>query len=465
MLALLIAEIVVSGCSKASGEDNTWIEATKKMGQFTDPVFSENKFIITDFGAKANSEELSTQAINKAIETCSTQGGGTVLIPDGVFQTGAIVLKSNVKLHLSDKAVLSFSTNPTDYLPVVLTRWEGIDCYNYSPLIYANGATNIAITGEGILKGNASTNNWWKWKGREEYGWKKGEPSQLLPHARPQLDEFNKNRVPVEKRIMGEGFYLRPQFINLVNCNNVLLSGFTIENSPFWVIHPLFCENVIVRGLHINSLGTNNDGCDPESCKNVLIENCYFNTGDDCIAIKSGRGTDGLTSGVPSENIFVRNCFMENGHGGVVMGSEISGGIRNVFVENCEMDSPELDRAIRFKTNSNRGGVTENIFVRKIKIGEVKEAIMRIDCVYDIKNEGTDTLFPVIKNIFLDSIQCSKSGYALLIEGIEGENCVDNIRVTNSDFVGVKKGNEIKFATNVWMENVRINGELINDSK
>ena len=210
----------------------------------------------------------------------------------------------------------------SDYLPLVYTRWEGIDCYNYCPLIYANGAENIAITGKGLLKGNASVDNWWKWKGKKEYGWKEGEPSQLDESARPLLDELNKNNVPADQRIMGEGHYLRPQFINLVNCKNILLSDFTMENSPFWIIHPLFCENVIVRGLIINSLGTNNDGCDPESCKNVLIENCYFNTGDDCIAIKSGRNNDGLKSGRPSENIIVRNCMMENGHGGVVMGTK-----------------------------------------------------------------------------------------------------------------------------------------------
>jgi len=459
MLLILLAILpFLYGCT-STDKNMAWDKATKMMGQFVDPVFKGKEYSIIDFGAKPNSEEWSTKAINSAIETCSNKGGGTVIVPDGIFRTAAIVMKSNVRLHLSDNAVLSFSTNPSDYLPVVYTRWEGIDCYNYSPLIYANKATNIAITGKGLLKGNASTDNWWKWKGREEYGWIEGEPSQLLPHARPQLDEFNKNKIPAEKRVMGEGYYLRPQFINFINCQNVLLSDFTIENSPFWIIHPLFCENVIVRGLQINSLGTNNDGCDPESCKNVLIENCYFNTGDDCIAIKSGRGNDGLISGIPSENVFVRNCFMKNGHGGVVMGSEISGGIRNIFVENCEMDSPELDRAIRFKTNSNRGGVTENIYVRNIKIGEVNEAILRIDCVYDIKNEGTDTIYPVIKNVFLDSIQCSNSKYALLIEGIDGQNCIDNIRVANSDFRGVKKENEIRFAANVLMENVKINGK------
>jgi len=458
LVSLLMAGGLIIACKSADREDEAWKQATKLMGQFVEPEFKDQTYSIIDFGALANKEELSTTAINKAIETCNQQGGGTVLVPDGTFKTGAILLKSNVRLHLSDNAILSFSTTPSDYLPVVLTRWEGIDCYNYSPLIYANGAENIAITGKGLLKGNASIENWWKWKGRSEYGWVEGEPSQLLPHARPKLDELNKNNIPVKDRIMGDGYYLRPQFINFINCKNVLLSDFTIENSPFWIIHPLLSENVIIRNLHINSLGTNNDGCDPESCKNVLIENCYFNTGDDCIAIKSGRNNDGLKT-VASENIYVRNCFMENGHGGVVMGSEISGGIRNVFVENCEMDSPELDRAIRFKTNSNRGGVTENIYVRNCKIGEVKEAILLIDCVYDIKNEGTDTLYPVVRNVFLDSVQCNRSKYALLIEGIEGKNCVYGIHVSNCDFKGVKKENSIIHSTDIILSNVLINNK------
>jgi len=445
-------------CKMAGNEDKAWEQAARLQKQIVEPAFNDQTYSILDFGAIPEKEGFSTKAINKAIEVCSQQGGGTVLVPDGIFATGAIVMRSNVRLHLSDRAVLSFSTNPADYLPVVLTRWEGIDCYNYSPLIYANKAENIAITGKGLLKGNATTENWWKWKGRKEYGWVENEPSQLLPHARPKLDEFNKKNVPVEERVMGEGFYLRPQFINFVNCKNILLSDFTIENSPFWIIHPLLSENVIIRGLHINSLGTNNDGCDPESCKNVLIENCYFNTGDDCIAIKSGRNNDGLKT-VPSENIYVRNCMMENGHGGVVIGSEISGGIRNVFVEGCEMDSPELDRAIRFKTNSNRGGITENIYVRNLKIGQVKEAILRIDCVYDIKNEGTDTLYPVIRNLYLDKVQCNNSAYALFIEGIEGKDCVYGIHLNNCDFKGVVNENSILYASDITLDDVLINGK------
>ncbi|MFA9388295.1 MAG: glycoside hydrolase family 28 protein [Prolixibacteraceae bacterium] len=437
-----------------------WPDTSHILAQIKAPVFPEKIVDITSFGAKSDGSN-STLAINNAIKACHDEGGGTVHVPAGSFYTGAIHLLSNVNLNLAEGAVLSFSVDPQDYLPLVYTRWEGIDCYNYSPLIYANGQTNIGLTGKGTLQGNSTENNWWPWKGKTEFGWNESLPSQLLPHARPALEKYNANELPVEERRMGDGFYLRPQFVNFVHCKNVLIEDITIENSPFWVVHPLFVENLTVRGVRINSLGPNNDGCDPESCKNVLIENCRFNTGDDCIAIKSGRNRDGLKANLPSENIIVRNCYMENGHGGVVLGSEISGGVRNVFVENCSMDSPELDRAIRIKTNSNRGGLVENIYVKNVKIGQVKEAILRINCVYDIKKEGTDTLYPTIRNVNLSEIDCQSSKYGILLEGIESHNSIYGIHITQSKFNGVAKGNTIRNAADVTFDEVYINNKLI----
>lgn len=457
-LILFILITVIAGCSSAQ---NGLSKSAQILKNIEAPEFKDKTYNVLEFGAKNDGVTLSTLAINKAIETCHDNGGGTVLISEGTFYTGAIHLLSNVNLHVAEGAVLSFSTQPKDYLPLVYTRWEGIDCYNYSPLIYAHNQTNIAITGKGKLQGNASAENWWIWKGKPEEGWTEAHPSQLLEHARPALDIYNANEVPVENRRMGEGFYLRPQFINFVKCTNVLIEDVTIENSPFWVIHPLFCENLVVRGIHINSLGPNNDGCDPESCKNVLIENCYFNTGDDCIAIKSGRNKDGLKANIPSENIIVRNCSMENGHGGVVMGSEISGGVRNVFVENCTMDSPELDRAIRIKTNSNRGGVVENIYIDRVKVGQVSEAVLRINCTYDIKKEGTDTLYPVIRKVYLSNIESQKSKYAVFMDGIENQQTIYDIHISNSKFNGVDKGNNITHAANIIFDQVYINNKLV----
>ena len=459
-IKILLFNLLLCNVMVATAQDKQWALADKILAQIEKPVFNDHTVNILDFGAKSGDKTNNSAAINRAIKVCHDDGGGIVVVPEGTFYTGAIHLLSNVNLHINEGAKLLFSIDPKDYLPLVYTRWEGIDCYNYSPLIYAIDQENIAITGKGLLQGNSSTDDWWIWKGQSAYGWKKGDSSQLMPHARPALDKANDAGTPVTERQMGEGFFLRPQFINFVRCKRVLIEDVTIENSPFWVIHPMFCESVTVKGLHINSLGPNNDGCDPESCKNMLIEGCYFNTGDDCIAIKSGRNRDGIEANIPSENIVVRNCMMENGHGGVVIGSEISGGARNVFVENCKMDSPELDRAIRIKTNSNRGGVVENMYIRNIEVGKVREAVLRINCNYDVRREGLGTFFPLVRNINLSGITCESSKYGALLQGIEGQDCIDNIRISNSKFDGVSKGNEIEFAKNIVFDNVYINGEL-----
>lgn len=457
----LAVAFLVAGCNSSKNSD-PWAAMDDILGRISDPVFSPAEFLITDFGAVADSVTMNTFAIENAIAECNYNGGGTVIVPNGVFRTGAIHLKSNVCLHLADSATLLFSVDPKDYQPLVYTRWEGIDCFNYSPLIYAIDVENIGITGKGKLQGNATVNDWWPWKGNKKDGWIEGTPCQLDDYARPSLDSLNKNRVPVGERVMGEGFYLRPQFINIIRCRNVVIEDVTIENSPFWVIHPVFCENLTVRGVTINSLGPNNDGCDPESCKDVLIEKCYFNTGDDCIAIKSGRNADGIESNIPSENIIVRDCRMKNGHGGVVIGSEVSGGTRNVFVENCQMDSPELDRAIRLKSNSNRGGVTENLYVRNITVGEVSEAVLHINLIYDIKKEGEDSLYPIVRNVVMENVTSQKSQYGISIEGVEGRDCVSNIKLVNCNFKGVEDGNYLNNAGDVVLENVEINGEVMN---
>ncbi len=212
------------------------------------------------------------------------------------------------------------------YLPAVLTRWEGMDCYNTHPLVYAIDASNIALTGKGTIDGQASNEIWWWMNGNPEYGWKEGMNSQKLA-GRPRLLAYEQNQTPVEERRFDIEGALRPQLVNFMNCTSVLIEDLTLKNSPFWVIHPVRTESLIVRGVTIKSAGPNSDGCDPESCNNVLIENCFFDTGDDCIAIKSGRNNDGRRWNIPSRNIIVRDCRMAAGHGGVVIGSEISGGL------------------------------------------------------------------------------------------------------------------------------------------
>ncbi|MBN2519189.1 MAG: glycoside hydrolase family 28 protein [Bacteroidales bacterium] len=436
-----------------------WSEKEKILEKIKGPSFKNKEYNISDFGAVSDGITNNTSAIQQAIDSCSKSGGGKVIVPPGKFYTAALKLKSNVNLYLDEGAVLIFSTNPDDYKPLVLTRWEGIDCYNYSPLIFAYKQENIAITGKGKLDGQASEDNWWKWKGNAYYGWEEGTSSQITK-GRPLLIKYNRDEIPVENRHMGDSNYLRPPFIQLYECKNILLKDFTIERSPFWIIHPLLSQNIIVKGLVINSDGPNSDGCDPESCKDVLIDNCFFNTGDDCIAIKSGRNQDGRRWNMPSENIVVQNCIMKNGHGGFVIGSEISGGCRNVFVENCEMSSPELERAIRIKTNSYRGGVVENIFVRNIKVGEVKEAVVKINCKYD-KTELDGHYYPLVKNVYISDIISQKSKYGLHLTGIEGQLCVDSIFILNCDFKGVTKNYSFKDVSNINLKNVLINNELV----
>ena len=462
---LLAATIAVSFvfCCNTRNADNipdSWARADSILNEIVEPLFPDATYNILDFGAVADGKTLNTESINHAISHASESGGGTVLIPEGIFFTGAIHLKSNIRLHLAENATLVFSVNPIDYLPLVISRWEGMDCYNYSPLIYGNNLENIAITGKGRLDGQADNANWWPWKGRRDYGWKQGMPSQLDSGGRPLLIKFNTEQVSVEQRLMGEKGYLRPPFIQLYQCKNILLQDFIIENSPFWVIHPILSENITVRNIEINSSGPNNDGCDPESCKNMLIEGCYFNTGDDCIALKSGRNADGRRWNIPTENVIVRNCKMQNGHGGIVIGSEISGGCRNIFVENCEMSSPYLERAIRIKTNSQRGGMVENIFIRNLKVGEVREAVIRINCLYE-PQEGRGDFPPLVQNIHISDITSQKANRAVHMSGIKDLICIDNIYITNCHFDGVEQNCRIQEAGKVVLNNITINGKRV----
>lgn len=447
-----------------SANKKSWDKAYSIVKNLKEPKFLDKHYLITAFGAVGNGLTNNTAAINAAIEKCNQEGGGRVLVTNGNFLTGPILMKSNVDLHIDANASLVFSTNPSDYLPVVRTRWEGDDCYNYSPLIYANGQHNFAVTGKGTINGQGSAEHWWPWKGGKENGWMEGTPSQLDKNNRPLLKKYNDSQVAINERIMGEGHYLRPQFVNFINCKNVKLEDLTVINSPFWIIHPLLSENIIIRNLTINSIGPNNDGIDPESCKNVLIENCTFNTGDDCIALKSGRDFDGRKANRPIENVIIRNCKMKNGHGGVSIGSEISGGVRNIFVENCIMNSPELERAIRFKTNNSRGGISEGIYFRNLTVGEVGIAVVSIECDYHIEREGIGKYPPLVKNFYVSNLTSKKSTYALWIKGIEGFKCVDEIYIQDCAFSGAKEKNEIENVGTLILQNVLINGKTLHDT-
>ncbi len=447
----------------ALAENDPWQKAEKILDQIKDPVFPDKDYLITKNGGKPGPKYDNTKLINRLIEKCSKAGGGRVIIPAGEFYTGPITLKSNVNLHLEEGATLMFSNNPSDYTPFVRTRWEGLDVINYRPLIYANHETNIAVTGKGKLDGRADNESWWWMKEKEEFGWKEGMSSQYQT-GRPKLMEMAENNVPVEERLMTQEDLLRPQFISPINCTNVLIEGVTIVRAPFWVIHPIFCENVTVRGVTISSHGPNNDGCDPESSKNVLIEDCLFDTGDDCIAIKSGRNNDGRNTPIPSENIIVRNCHMKDGHGGVVMGSEISAGVSNVFVENCTMDSPELDRVIRIKTNTVRGGYVRDIYVRNIEVGQCKEAVFRIELMYE-RRDGNGPHMPSIRNIVLENVNSQKSRYGVWIEGREEEIVVSDIQFINCNFHNLEIPTKITGSKNIAFKNVSFTVDEVTTTK
>ena len=469
LLSLLTLCIVALTAQAKGWDDQQYkqIEQSIRMPQFADKVYD-----ITKYGAKTtNTAAKNQKAIQKAIDKCSKKGGGRVVIPAGQkFLTAAIQLKSGVNLEVQEGAVLEFAFEPELY-PIVPTRWEGLDCWNLSPLIYAYQARDIAITGKGTIDGGGTNDTWWPWCGSKKFGMKEGGIAQNMG-ARARLLKQAEDGVDMDQRRFGPTDGLRPQMINFNQCEGILIEGVTLLRSPFWVIHPLLSKDITVRGVHINNDGPNGDGCDPESCDRVLIENCFFNTGDDCIAIKSGRNNDGRQggqgrfAGTPSKNIIIRNSKFNNGHGGVVIGSEISGGCQNVYAENCEMDSPSLDRVLRIKTNSCRGGIIENINMRNITVGQCGEAVLKINTDYEPREICCRGFYPTVRNVTMENVTCKKSKYGVMIVGYEDPKLaytVNNITVRNCQFDGVynKPINQKGLAQDVKYENLMINGSLV----
>ena len=466
LLTILLCILWLLSAQAIEWNEKVYREIERSIQQ---PRLSLTAYDVTQYGAKANATAAQNQqAIQKAIDQCSQKGGGRVIVPAGMtLLTGAIHLKSGVNLVIEEGATLKFAFDPTLY-PIVETSWEGVDCYNLSPCIYAFQQTDIAITGRGTIDGNGSRQTWWPWGGAEKYGWKDGMISQKT-EARPRLLKNGEDGVPmkdekgarVESRVFKANDGLRPQLIGLNQCRRILIEGVTLLDSPFWVIHPLKSEDVTVRGVRINNAGPNGDGCDPESCNRVLIENCFFNTGDDCIAIKSGRNRDGRERAMASQNIIVRNCEMKNGHGGVVIGSEISGGAKNIFAHDCMMDSPNLDRVLRIKTNSCRGGVIEDIYVRDIKVGQCDESVLKINLDYEHHEVCCRGYLPTVRNVLMERVTCEKSKYGVLIIGLNEDTQVKDITVRDCRFNGVQQGNSITGKVNgINFERLFINGSL-----
>lgn len=430
-----------------------WRQADQIVAQTVVPTFPDRDFDIADFGAVGDGRADCTAAFQQAIAACAQAGGGRVTVRGGEYLTGPIHLESNVNLHIDEGATIAFVSDPKHYLPAVLTRWEGVEFMGYSPLIYAYGKTNIAITGKGTLDGRANKTTWWPWKGNQQWG-VSGHPSQA--EGRKKLFAEAEAGVPPEARHYAEGYYFRPPFVQPYRCTNVLIEGVKVTNSPFWLLNPTLCENVTVRGVSLQSLGPNSDGCDPESCKNVVIENCLFDTGDDCIAIKSGRNNDGRRVNAPTENVVIRGCQMRAGHGGVVIGSEISGGVRNVFAENNVMSSPDLDRGFRIKTNSVRGGLLENIFMRNCKIGRVQDAIV-INFHYEEGDAGS--FDPTVRNIEIRDLVCEHATQAFKVRGFERAP-IQNLSIVGAAFQRADNAGVIEHVDNLLLVDVEINGEV-----
>lgn len=440
---------------------NPWASFPQILKNIKAPVFPDRIFNVKDFGAIADGVTDNTLFFKNAISACSKSGGGMVLVPKGIYFSKAIHLQDNVNFHLEDGVEILFSTHAMDYYPLVHTSFEGTELMNYSPMIYAYGKKNIAITGNGILNGQSDNSHWWNWVGSTTYGWVKGMPSQADPANRPRLVDMAEAGIPVGQRIFGEGHYLRPNFIEFFGCTNALIQGVKITNTPFWNIHPIKTNNLTIEGVTIESHGPNNDGCNPEYSKNVRIKKCIFNTGDDCIAIKAGRDADGRRVGIKTENIIVQDCTMFDGHGGVTIGSEISAGVGNVFVENCVMSSPNLDIAIRLKTNSRRGGLIGNFFVRNVEIGQVKEAVLKVDMFYNVHGNQQGAFIPRVENIYLENVRVKNGGeFGILAKGYK-QSPVKNIQFNNVVIDKVETKYSIDNVEHLKFTNTKINGELV----
>ncbi len=417
--------------------------------QFERPRFPDNKVSIVEFEARAGGEFKNTSAIKDAIEYLSEQGGGMVVVPAGQWLTGPIVLKSNINLHLEEGAELLFSQDFNDYLPAVLTNYGGSEVYSYSPFIYAFKKENIALTGKGVLNGQGKP--WWeqRYKGKVR--------------GNELLQEMNEKEVPVEeRRFDNPDYFLRPVFFGPLYCKNILVEGVTFKYGPFWTVNPSFCDHVIVRDIYVLTNGhygdtPNGDGINPNSCSNVLIEYNTLDTGDDCITIKSGRNKDGRRIGMPSKNILIRHNKGLQGHGGIVIGSEMSGGVENVYAHDCRFNG--TDRVIRIKTARGRGGYVKNCWFKNISADTIEKQAIRINMMYTggdrLPAREVDQTTPVIENLHYENITCDfAKGNVIQIVGIP-EMPVKNISFENLVLKG-RNGMVMSDAKNLRFENLSI---------
>jgi polygalacturonase len=411
------------------------VDAPFAMPPIAVPDFAEcPRFPIDTLGASSTDSTATTKAIAAAIDRAHNAGGGIIVIPPGCWATGKVHLKSNVNLHLEEGATLLFSADPSDYLPPVQTSWEGFECFNYSPLVYAFDCENVAVTGRGTLRAQLDT--WQVWYGRP--------PAHM--EGLKRLYELASTDVPVDQRQMvGEDANLRPQFIQFNRCRHVLLESIRIEQSPFWVIHPLLCSDVVIRGVHVIAHGHNNDGVDPEMSRNVLIEDCVFDQGDDAIAVKAGRNRDAWRIGVPMKNLVIRRCRIRHAHQLLAIGTELSAGVENVLMEDCQLD-PAIDNVghlLLIKTNERRGGYVSNVYFRNITAGDVRQGVLGIetDVLYQWRDivKTYETRLTEICGIHLENVRVGRAEFLVNIEGQADQPVRD---VTLRDVTAAEAGDE-----------------------
>lgn len=418
------------------------------------PRFPDRWFSISDHGATPDD---ATAGINATIAACHAAGGGHVVVPDGVWQTGVIRLLSGVDLHLVEGATLRFSTDPADYLPVVRTRWQGVEVYTYSPLIRAEDQTDIAVTGSGVLDGAGDNEHWWYLVGSGKYGWHDGLPNQRDDWGR--LEQMNDEQVPVESRVFAEGTYLRPSFIQPFRCRNVLISGVTVRNAPMWTVHPLECSNVTVENVTVDNLGPNGDGCNPESCTDVMIRGCAFRTHDDCIAIKSGRDADGRRLAMPSRGIVIEDCTHVSGGAAVAVGSEMSGGVEDVFISRLRMpeDLAAVEAYVQWvlciKSTSTRGGYVHGISVRDVACRAWTYRPLEITFSY--QGGGDQSLFPDVRRVRFERVHVARAERAYQVVGHEDKHVAD-VMIRNCGFDQVAEETVVQNADDVTVRRVRI---------
>jgi polygalacturonase len=408
-------------------------------------LVAQTFYDVTKYGARKDSSAKATAAIAKAIAAASKAGGGTVYFPAGKYLTGAIHLKSNITILIDAGAEIHFSDNFDDYLPMVESRYEGVDVFSFSPLFYANKAENITITGRGLINGHGK--KWWAFV----EGYRQDQPRSKWQYM---FDSLNKNiLLPDNPAQMKRGF-LRPPFIQPMYCKNVRIEGITIINSPFWTVNPEFCENVTITGVTINNPPSpNTDGINPESCKYVHISDCHISVGDDCITIKSGKDIPGRTKAMPAQNYTITNCTMLSGHGGVVIGSEMSGGVKNIVISNCIFDG--TDRGIRIKTTRGRGGIVEDIRVDNIIMKNIRDQAFVMDMEYSrTEKEPVSERTPQIRNVRISNVT-AYTNQACYINGLD-EMPVENISF-HDIYIEAQTGFSIQNAKGIELHYVTIN--------